>query len=422
MTDNVMKDLKMAEISLARVPNVENMVKEATEVMEDFRVNVAIRDEVQQALDTVEQRADYELTVGIVNDVDQVINKHANVIVSDGTPLVAGTEAFGISLLPSEWRLVRTKALKDILAETYKNIKRWANQLAVNFESVWHELNTTIEVLEQRMNDTTGLLDRVSGKVDGVDTVEVSELISRSISKNGKMPGGDVGNVLKGEINYILLCLRAWAAEQVRFKGQIIRYFGNQRNVELAEVIRELPKVFDQRARLADTKDGMLIGRETRPMIGDKTFQGVTLDPKWIRDNIKSVANNTQYADALSYTGYTVTDLKANTTPGKVSMPVMSLGQLYQLTDLVQSIIDELKKLNTEDNPTNFNPDDVKDVLGTLKETNTSDERAYQYGLITADYQYDVNNFKSQATIMMSVLASHLITLVNTHAAAYNVE
>lgn len=422
MTDNVMKDLKMAEISLAKVPDVEKMVEEAAEVMDDFRVNIAIRDEVQQALDTVEQRADYQLNLNVVNEVDQVINKHANVVLHNDLPMVSGTEVFGISLMPSDWRLARTKALKDILSETYKNIKRWANQLAENFETVWHELHTTIEVLETRVQDITAVLDKVTNKADGVTTVEVSELIARSISKNGRLPSGDVSNVLRGEVNYILLCLRAWAAEQVRFKGQIIRYFGNERNVELAEVIRELPKVFDQRGRLADTQQGMLVARDTRPMLGDKMFEGITLEPKWIRENIKSVADNTTYADALSHTGYNVVEVKANTTPGKIDMAVLSLGQMYQLIDVVQSIIDELKKLNTEDNPTNFNPDDVKDVLNTLKAGDTTDQRAYQYGLLTADYQYDVNRFKSQATMMLSVLASHLISLVNTHSTAYNVE
>lgn len=421
MTANVMNDLKMAEISLAKVPNVENMVKEANEVMDDFRVNVAIRDEVQAALDTVEQRSDYQLSIPVVTEVDQVINKHSNIVVKDGMSLVSGTEAFGLSLLPSEWRILRTGALKEILAESYKNIKRWANALSENFERIWVELNTSIEVLETRLEATLATLDIVTNKVDGVNEVEISELVARSISKNGKLPGGDIASVLKGEINYILLCLRAWSSEQIKYKGDIIRYFGNERNVELDEVVRNLPKVFDQRGEVESDKRNMLIAKRTRPMIGDKVFEGIALDPKWVKDNIKTVADNTAYADALSYTGYEVEEFKGSSKVGKTTMPVMTMSQMYALCDLVENILSELRKMNREDDPTNFNPDDVKDVLSTLKATNTSDQRAYQYGLMTADYQYNVNHFKTQSSTMLTVLASHLITMINAHLANYNV-
>ena len=416
-----MNDLKMAEISLAKVPNVENMVKEANEVMDDFRVNVAIRDEVQAALDTVEQRSDYQLSIPVVTEVDQVINKHSNIVVKDGMSLVSGTEAFGLSLLPSEWRILRTGALKEILAESYKNIKRWANALSENFERIWVELNTSIEVLETRLEATLATLDIVTNKVDGVNEVEISELVARSISKNGKLPGGDIASVLKGEINYILLCLRAWSSEQIKYKGDIIRYFGNERNVELDEVVRNLPKVFDQRGEVESDKRNMLIAKRTRPMIGDKVFEGIALDPKWVKDNIKTVADNTAYADALSYTGYEVEEFKGSSKVGKTTMPVMTMSQMYALCDLVENILSELRKMNREDDPTNFNPDDVKDVLSTLKATNTSDQRAYQYGLMTADYQYNVNHFKTQSSTMLTVLASHLITMINAHLANYNV-
>lgn len=421
MTANVMNDLKMAEISLAKVPDVNNMVKEANEVMDDFRVNVAIRDEVQAALDTVEQRSDYQLTIPVVTEVDQVINKHSNIVLKNDTPMVSGTEAFGLSLLPSEWRILRTGALKEILAESYKNIKRWANTLSENFERIWTELNTSIEVLETRLEATVATLDVVTTKVDGINEVEINELVARSISKNGKLPGGDIAAVLKGEVNYILLCLRAWSSEQIKYKGDIIRYFGNERNVELDEVVRVLPKVFDQRAEVDPKYRTMLTARATRPMIGDKVFEGVALDPKWVRDNIKSVADNTTYADALSFTGYHVEDYKASAKAGKATMSIMTMSQMYALCDLVENILGELRKMNSESDPTNFNPDDVKDVLGTLKATNTSDQRAYQYGLMTADYQYNVNNFKTQSTTMLTVLASHLITLINAHLANYNV-
>lgn len=427
MTDsnanNVINDLKMAEISLAKVPNIEQLATDAKSVMENFRTNINIKEQVENALDTIEQRSDYQLDLGTVAEVDQVIGKYSNVVVKDGTPLISGTEAFGLTLMPSEWRSTRAAALREILSETYKNIKRWANQLSDNFQTRWVELMTTTDVLESRLESLDATMDIVTSVVDGTTTLELNELIARSISKNGRVLTGDVAKSLQGEINYIMLCLRAWEMEQIKFKNSVIRYFGNERNKDITDIARELPKLFDQRNKLEDDNQGMLTSKLTRPMLDDYAFEGIALEPSWIKNNIKSEADNTTYADALSYTGYRVKAPSDKSRVGKTTVPVMQLSQMYIIRDSIETIINKLKNMNVEDDPVNFNPDDVKDVLNTLKNSpTTEDQRAYQYGLITADYQYDVNQFKTQTSNMLTVLASHLITMLNQHLGCYNVE
>lgn len=424
MTDNsVINDLKMAEISLAKVPDINQLASDARAVMDNFRTNINVKEQVENALNTVNQRSDYQLDLGTVQAVDEIINKYSNVVVKDGQPIVSGTEAFGLTLMPSEWRTTRTAALKEILSETYRNIKRWANQLSDNFQTRWVELMTTTEVLESRLESLDATLDLVTGIVDGITDIELNELIARSISKNGRVLTGDVGKALQGEINYIMLCLRAWEMEQVKFKNSVIRYFGNERNKDITDVTRELPKLFDQRYKLADDNQGMLTGKMTRPMLDDHAFEGIALEPSWIKANIKSEADGTTYADALSYTGYHVKPSADKGRVGKTTVPVMPISQMYVVRDVIATIINRLKTMNLEEDPVNFNPDDVKDVLNTLKNSDgTGDGRAYQYGLITADYQYDVNQFKTQVSNMLTVEASHLITMLNQHLGCYNVE
>ncbi len=423
MTTNVINDLKMAEISLAKVENVDKLQEEAKDLLSNYRTSVRVKEEVQNALASIETAPDYKITPQIAQTVDNTINHNATLVVKDGQPLlqVHGTEAFGLSMAPKEWRIVRLAALKELLAENYKNIKRWANSLSENFQRRWIELMTSTEVLEGRLESLDGTIDVVGSIKDGAKKVQLNELISRTISKNGKVFTKDIAKNVQGEIKYIMGCLKVWEMEQVKLKNSIIRYFGNPRNTDITDINRELPKLFDVKGD-ADTNDGMLISKRTKELLDGYYFQGVALDPKWVQKFKKEDADNqTLYADSFALTGYSVNTGKENKL-GKTEVDVMSLSEIYVLRDIVENIISKLKSMNEENDPVNFNPDDVKDVLSTLKETGSDEQRAYQYGLITADYQFDVNSFKTGVSNMLTVLASHLITLMNIHLESYDIE
>lgn len=422
MTDNVMRDLKMAEISLAKVRDVGKMEQEARQLLSDFRVSIKVKDEVANALDTIEKASDYQINPTMVEDVDGVINGRADLIVKDGSVSVSGTEAFGLTMLPAEWRITRMAALKRLVSESYKNIKRWANQLSDNFNRRWLELTTSVEVLESRLESVEATLDVVGSIVEGKEKVELNEILARSISKNGKVLTGDLSKALTVEIKYILFCMKMWEMEQIRFKNSIIRYFGNDRNQDLTMIERTLPKMFDQRGKLDDpSQAGMLFARDSRPMLDGHYIQGIALEPKWIKDNVKGPEDNTLYADTLSLTGYELRQDEALKV-SKVTVPTMQMSQLYEMRDLVKEIINKLKEMNLESDPVNFNPDDVKDVLGTLRAGDGDEARAYQYGLLTSDYQFNVNALKTQVSSMLIVLASHYITMMNHHLECYDVE
>lgn len=420
MTASVLDDLKMAEISLAKVADVDKMQQEAKEVLTDFRTNLRVKEEVQQALTSLESKADYQITVDHAKKVDNLITANSDLMVTTDGTVISGNESFGVNITPKEWRAIRANALREMLGETYKNIKRWANQLADNFHRSWVELMTSTEVLEGRLEVLDASLGVVGRKREGCTKVELNELIARSISKNGRVMTTDVAKGLQSELNYIASCIKLWEMEQTRFKNITIRFFGNDRNEDITMIDRQLPKAFVVKGKVDDDKN-MLIARQSQPTLDGFSFRGVSLDLKWVKDNIKVPEDNTLYADALSQTGFSLIKTEENRV-GKVTVDILPLSEIFTIRDMVSTIIDRLKALNFENDPVNFNPDDVKDVLNTLRSGNAGQDRAYQYGLITADYQFDVNAFKTQVSNMLTVLASHLLTMLNLHLECYDVE
>lgn len=422
MTTSVINDLKMAEISLAKVQDVAKLEEEAKGILSNYRTSVRVKDEVSSALASIEAAPDYKLTPAVVEKVDATINHNAQLVVKDGGVAlqVHGTEAFGISVTPAEWRKLRTAALRELLSDSYKDIKRWANALSDNFQRRWIELMTSTEVLESRLESLDGTIDVVGSIKPGAKKVMIPEALARAISKSGKVFTKDIGKNVQGEINYMFGCLKVWEMEQIKLKNSIIRYFGNARNTDITEINREVPKMFDVKA---PSPGENLVARRTREMLDGYAFEGVELDPKWVSKYKKEIpdGSRTAYAEMLSQTGYSVLLGKENKAT-KTEVDVMTLSEIYVLRDMVEKIINRLKTMNEEFDPVNFNPDDVKDVLATLKETNTSEDRAYQYGIITADYQFDVNAFKTGVSNMLTVTASHLISLINLHLESYDVE
>lgn len=417
MTTSVINDLKMAEISLAKVQSVDKLKEEANDILSNYRTSVRVRDEVSSALATIEAAPDYKLTPTTAKTVDDVINHNGTLVVQDGGVAlqVHGTEAFGLSMTPAEWRKSRSAALNEILADSYKDIKRWANALSENFQRRWIELMTSTEVLETRLESLDGTIDIVGSIKDGAKKIQLSDVLAKSISKGGKTFTKDIGKNVQSELNYTFGCLKVWEMEQIKLKNSIIRYFGNVRNTNIYDIKREIPKMFDQRATPPGEE---FITRRTRDMLDGYCFEGTEVDPKIIK---QEKYNNTGYAELLARTGYSVITGKSG-HPGKTEVDVMTLSEIYILRDMVENIINRLKSMNEEYDPVNFNPDDVKDVLATLKENDTSEDRAYQYGIITADYQFDVNAFKTGVSNMLSVTASHLISLINLHLESYDVE
>lgn len=420
MAEDLIRDLKMAEISLAKVKDSDTLIERAQEVMEDYRVDLRVKDEIQDSIDTIDQAADYQITPKMVNKVDTQISTSPSLVVKEGTVTISGTENFGLTMSPTEWRKTRREALKSILDETYRNIKRWANQLAENFHNRWVELVETIDTLESRKESAKARIDKIKAMKDGCQSYDLNETLSKTISKNGRVLSGDIANGIKSEVSTIMANFKLWEFDQVRFKNSIIRYFGNDNSTNITDLVRYAPKTFNIKVKLDDDNEGMLVGRKTPIMLGGFSFQSVVLNEDWVKKNIKTPQDNTTYADSLSLTGECV--IPEQNQIGVTHISTLSVTQMQNLVLVIENIINKLAEMNNEDSPINFDADDVKDILKHLKASGVGDSRGYQYGLITADYQFNVNKFKSEVAGKLIVLTSHLITLLNQNLECYQIE
>lgn len=417
---DVMRDLKMAEISLAKVKDVDKLGEEAAEVLKDFRADLRIKTEIKEAIDNINVVADYQLTPELADQVDDLILTSPALVVKNGQVNIAGVEGFGLTITPSEWRKTRMFALKDILDETYRNIKRWANALSDNFNTRWIELTTTTKILQERLDELNGNLEHLTEIREGVTEIELNELVARSLSKSGKLIQGDLAKGIQQEVNFIFTCMKLVEMEQIRFKNSIIKYFGNENSTDITEIHRDIPKVFDVRATVVGDNADKLIARRSKPMMGGFAFEASELNKDWVKKDILGDKPTADYAEALGLTGFrtVVEDTRIN----KTGIKVLSMAQMFIIADTVQSIINKLNQINIEDDPVNFNPDDVKDVLKHLRAVDAADDRGMQYGLITADYQFNTNSFKTEVASKLVVTASHILTMLNHNASCYNAE
>lgn len=420
MSLDVMRDLKMAEISLAKVKDVDKLGEEATEVLRDFRADLRIKEEIQGAIDNINNVADYQLTPALADEVDELILDQPSMKVEDGQAVIAGVEGFGLSITPSEWRKTRMFALKDLLDETYRNIKRWANQLSDNFNRRWIELTTTTEILQERLDALSEAMDAIDSSREGVKTLEINDHVARTLSKSGKIISGDLAKGVQSELNFIYSVMKMTEMEQIRFKNSVIKYFGNDKNTDITEIAREIPKIYDVRATATGDLAGKIEVRRTKPMMGGFAFESSALDKNWVKKDIQSDKPTADYAESLGLVGFgvVVEDTRINAT----SIKALNMSQMYIMSDVVQSIINKLSALNVEDDPVNFNPDDVKDVLKHLRSVDAPDSRGMEYGLITSDYQFNTNSYKTEVASKLVVIASHLITLLVANLECYNAE
>lgn len=417
MDNRIIEDLKMAEVNLAKIENAKSLIEDANNTLNNYKTDLKSKEEIKTSLDNVTKLANYEIQPAFVEETDDFITAKADLIVKDGRINISGTEAFGFTLTPGRWKELRTTALTDLLSESYKNVKRWANKLSDIFQRRWEEIMTSVETLEKRLSVLEEILIEVGDEVRPIKEVVLNEIISKTLSKNGKPLKGKLGDLLENEITYISTCLMFTQQEQVRFKNTVIRYFGNPKNTDITDIEKFIPKVYSLNSK-TDTLGGEIIVKSTLPLLDDVSFEASTLSPKWIKENVETPEDGNTYTEGLGETGFNVIT-GSNTRPSKITMGVLSIEEIYQIKSVIEKIITLIKKNSSPDSSVNFNPDDVKDVIKTLKETNEDKNRAYQYGTITADFQYNTNTFITETNNYLIIIASHLITLLMTHLNCY---
>lgn len=426
MDDKLVKDLQMAEISLAKVPNVPELQKEATEALTNFRTALDVKDKVEKALEFIDQKADYELTPNNTAEVDKVITQLGGLSIKRaGVITVSGMEAFGIEISPRQWKSDRKLTLQAMMEETLRDIKRWANSLQDSFQRRWTALTSTIEILDTRLQQAKDLMDTVGVRRAGCDEVEYpGNLIRTLISGKEQFNKDFVTNLIRG-INYYSSVMKFYEFEEVRYRNTIVKYFGSPKDDNILAVNRQSPKTLDQRVKLVGEADDRFVTMSSKPFPGDYQLFSRTLNPQWIKREYKGPQDNAMYVEALIHCGFDF-EQAPDHEPRKfqtTSIETLSLGQMFELLNAAEEVINHIRRINMEYNSLDFDKWTVKDNMDTLKrDPNTPEEKVSAFQAIATDYQYGINSVRSAASAYLTILASHMLTAVTLNLGCYDAE
>ena len=421
MGDTVMQELQMAEISLAKVPDVTELQKEASKLVEDIRTDIAVKDRVEKALTVINEKADYEITPQLVQETDDMINEFGGLKVKAGGKIsVDGMESFGLTVTPKEWRASRVAGLESFLADTYRNIKRLANQLTDTFERRYTELTTSLEVLDTRIENVTSMLDSVTQQRDGKKQVELNGLLVRALTKGTEPLPSDLAKHIVKEVNYFSSVMKLCEMELSRYRGNIIRYFGNNKLKELNNITFNAPKILNFNGKIDPKEENVFIRSESAPMLEGRVVSCKFVAPKWLKDHYKGESENDMYSELLAETGFELRAVNRKDS-GSVNVNTMTLSQMFTILKVVQELVEYIRNLNNEYNSLDLNPEEIKDNLVTLKRED-DEGKVRQYALLTTDYDYKLNLFRADVSNYLTVLSSHLLTLLTVHLECYDVQ
>lgn len=421
MGDTVMQELQMAEISLAKVPDVTELQKEASKLVEDIRTDIAVKDRVEKALTVINEKADYEITPQLVQETDDMINEFGGLKVKAGGKIsVDGMESFGLTVTPKEWRASRVAGLESFLADTYRNIKRLANQLTDTFERRYTELTTSLEVLDTRIENVTSILDSVTQQRDGKKQVELNGLLVRALTKGAEPLPSDLAKHIVKEVNYFSSVMKLCEMELSRYRGAIIRYFGNNKLRELNNVTFNAPKILNFNGKIDPKEENVFIRSESAPMLEGRVVSCKFVAPKWLKDHYKGESENDMYSELLAETGFELRAINRRDS-GSVNVNTMTLSQMFTILKVIQELVEYIRTINNKYNSLDLNPEEIKDNLVTLKRED-DEGKVRQYALLTTDYDYKLNLFRADVSNYLTVLSSHLLTLLTVHLECYDVQ
>lgn len=422
--NSVMNSLQMAEINLAKVPNIDELQKEAKEIVKNFRTSATVKDKVEKALDFIDSKADYELNEENTAEVDNVIREFGGLSIKRaGIIRIDGSEAFGINLSPKEWRETRKLGLKALMEETLRDVKRWANALQDNFQRRWTELNSSLSALDERVVQVEGLLDTIGHLREGCDKVDYPSKLWTSLStQTDRFDENFVPKLIKN-FAYLGTVLKFYEMEEIRYRNSLVKYFGNPTANNLNALVRLPPKVLDVRVRDPRDTEGEFVTMKSKPFAGDYALFNRTLNPAWIKTNYKGPEDNSTLLEAMLECGFEFERDRLDYPKNTMNINVLSLNQMFQLVNAAKEVIAAIRRMNDEYNSLDFDKWTVKDNMDTLKrDSNTAEGKVTAFQALATDYQYGINNVRSELALYLSVLASHTLTAVTLNLGCYDAE
>lgn len=420
----VLSELQMAEINLAKVPNVQELQKEAADIIKNFRTSTQVKEKVASALDFIDKKADYELNEDNTTTVDTIIKEFGGLSIKKaGIIRIDGTEAFGINITPRDWKETRKLGLQAIMEETMRDIKRWANALQDNFQRRWTELNNSLDILDERLIQVDQLMDTVGLMREGCEQVEYpAKLWNSFVVPKEKLEDDFVAKLMK-HINYLSTVMKFYEMEEIRYRNTLVKYFGSPKDNNLSVIGRQIPKVLDVRVRDDRDTENEFITMKSRPFAGDFALYGRALNPAWVKKNYLGEDSNALLLEGMLECGFEFEKDGKDIAKTSSTIQTLSLTQMFQLVNAVKEVIASIKRLNTEYNSLDFDKWTVKDNLDALKrDSETAETKVVEFQSLATDYQYGINTVRSEISSYLTVLASHMLTAVTLNLGCYDAE
>lgn len=413
-------DLSMASLNEAKVANLDEVVKEAKTAIDSHLIDSEQYDAIQSALNRINEKEDYEITPDFVAEVDGVINEASDIIVNrnGGTTLsVSGTENFGLTLTPKEWRKSRVAGCESILEELGKSIKRWSNQLSEKLSEIFTGNRYTIESLEARLVEMDKKLTFIESIKEPGKLITIPSGINKTFRKdNGYLTTQtNFAKILGSEVNFAGICIKSWAEESVRYKNNIIRYFGNKGRESLSILDRSRPKLFSKKFYMDDLNTKLFYWTTPQRLLGDANIAFAQLD-KAQYETLKEMIQSTSQ---VGYDFVSVAEVHTHDKVPDLNIAPFSIDSLEAIKGQVKTIVSIMRLINQKDNDFDADSRDIKDVLSTLKDSE-HDALLEGFSEIVSRYQENTIYIQSSFIRYLGQLASHLITFMFINMEAYD--
>lgn len=409
-------NLKLAEVSDLKIKGGNDAIEKAQSYLETKKDSEGKYELVSTALEKVKDLETWEITPTIVNEVDHLINTTADLIVSDGdTKLsVTGTENFGLTLLPKDWKESRIQGMESLLAEIAKDIKRWANNTMDNIRDAYTFFRSSSETLRERLEEAKFKLDSCVSIIPGKETTALNNYICKALQKNNRVDFiKDVPGFIQKELGFIMVVFKSWEKENIDYKNNLFQYFGSKdKPLEKMNLFlsRKTPMVLTKDANNREIDKQQFRHTTTKdPLVGDVWLDFFNAIP---------LPDYTIYSHNLEKTGYHLSD-SAKPVRDVGVIKTLSINEMESIRGQIEGLIGLIEGINSKDFRVNISPDDAKDIISTLR-TEEQAERLKIFGNLIASQQMNVETTKGMIIRYLTLLTSTLITLLFMNMESYD--
>lgn len=411
-------DISMASVNAAKVVDIDETIREAKSLLDSHLQDGQYVAAIQNALTMINQTEDYQLQPEFVQEIDEVINNVGNIVVArnDSGSLVSGTESFGFTLTPKEWRRTRVEGCESILDELSKTMKVYTNKLSEKLSEIFTGNKYTIEGLTDRIEEAHKKLTFIETVRTDIEFVTIPENIAKALSIDFKtiatQPGID--KLIGTEVNLIGMLIKLWVQENVQYKNKLIKFFGNKGRGDFLELYRLHPKFVSKKLYIDEDNSDEVTWSVPNKLLGNGAFL--------FTENGHKPETLTELANSQGYVGYRIVKPSEVNYPRPIpplNVKPISISQMESIVKTVKMIISLMTLINQPNNDFDTDGKDIKDLTNTIKSTEDEILMDAFSGMLSS-YQQNVISAQGNIIRYLGEIGSTLITYLFIHMEGYD--